>query len=64
MTSHDFLRAFEKNCPNVRMTKDERVELSRLFFECWKCAQARAKVDAAKREVHEILRGASRNNER
>lgn len=38
MTAFDFLKAFERNCPGVRMTKEEREELSRLFFECSKWA--------------------------
>lgn len=28
-----FVRAFERNCPGVRMSKDEREELARLFWE-------------------------------
>lgn len=34
VTAFDFARAFEANCPNVRLTKDEREELHRLFLEC------------------------------
>lgn len=34
VTAFDFAKAFENNCPNVRLTKDEREELHRLFLEC------------------------------
>lgn len=30
--ANEYLRAFERNCPGVRMMKDEREELRRLFF--------------------------------
>lgn len=31
--SIEYVKAFERNCPGVRMTPDERRELVRLFFE-------------------------------
>jgi len=34
VASYAFSRAFRKNCPFVRMTKDEIEELDRLFSEC------------------------------
>jgi hypothetical protein len=37
--AHTFAVAFKRNCPAVRMTKDEDAELLRLFFECWKTAK-------------------------
>lgn len=35
---YNFAQAFKRNCPSVRMTKDEEEELWRLFKECWKAA--------------------------
>lgn len=35
----DFARAFLRNCPSVKMTKDEQDELWRLFQECHKNAR-------------------------
>ena len=32
LDANQYLLAFERNCPGVRMTKDEREELRRLFF--------------------------------
>lgn len=46
--SHSFAVAFKRNCPGVRMSKDEEEELSRLFFECWKAAKVRAEIIEAK----------------
>ena len=40
-----FIKAFERNCPNLHMTKEEREELTRLFWECQK--EARAALDKA-----------------
>jgi hypothetical protein len=34
-----FARAFESNCTGVRLTKDERNELERLFMECSRDAE-------------------------
>lgn len=38
MNADNFARAFERNCPRVRLTDEEREELRRLFQECWKFA--------------------------
>ena len=45
MTSTDFAKAFQRNCPGVRLTKDEQRELYRLFWECQKWAANKAKQD-------------------
>jgi hypothetical protein len=45
VTSHTFAAAFKRNCPGVRMSKDEEDELARLFFECWKAAEQKAASD-------------------
>ena len=42
MHANDFVRSFERNCPHVRISKDEREELHRLFWECWKDANKEA----------------------
>jgi hypothetical protein len=47
LASYAFAHAFERNCPGVRMTRDEREELQRLFHECQKDARASALADAA-----------------
>lgn len=31
--SLEYVKAFERNCPGIRMTPEERRELLRLFFE-------------------------------
>ena len=33
-TAFDYAKAFERNCPGARLTKDEREELERLFRIC------------------------------
>ena len=53
--SHDFAKAFEKNCPNVRLTRDEQLELSRLFFECWMVAMETGK--AMQRDIAALAEG-------
>ena len=30
ISSYDIVRAYKKNCPHVRLTRDEELELSRL----------------------------------
>ena len=45
-----YVRAFERNCPLVRLTKDERTELRRLFFEMFKAAHN----DAIQRTLREF----------
>jgi hypothetical protein len=42
-----FGQAFERNCPNVRLNKDEREELHRLFGVCAEHARAEGARDAA-----------------
>lgn len=32
ISAFGFANAFERNCPHVRMSKDEHAELGRLFF--------------------------------
>lgn len=39
MDRDEFVRAFERNCPRVRMTDEERTELARLFAEAQKDAR-------------------------
>ena len=49
-----FVKAFERNCPNVRMTPDERAELLRLFFVCATEGAAAIHVEVAK--LYEITK--------
>lgn len=43
MIPADFRRAFERNCPHVRLTRDEREELDRLFYEAMRDAMGLAR---------------------
>lgn len=36
----EYMRAFRRNCPGVRIQEDEELELIRLFLECQKDAKA------------------------
>ena len=48
MDRDEFVRAFERNCPRVRMTDEERLELARLFSETQKDAKDRGRSEAMK----------------
>ena len=47
INSYDIVRAFQKNCPGVRMTKDEIEELGRLIFKYGKYMKQRG-IDLVK----------------
>lgn len=38
----EYTRAFQKNCPSVRMTREEEYELDRLFAVCKADGRAQA----------------------
>ena len=46
MSGFVFAQAFERNCPNVRLNKEEREELHRLFGVCTEVARADGMAEA------------------
>ena len=59
MDRDEFVRAFERNCPRVRMTDEERTELARLFAETQKDAKDHGRSEAVK-EINENAKRAGK----
>lgn len=52
-----YVKAFERNCRCVRLSRDEREELRRLFFVCWGESETETKQELARRAALKATEG-------